>query len=94
MTFKEKNSPLIALTANIDKLHTTPMGAERIKRNLNLQIDNIATWCEEAIESADVITGQGKNWCVYGGGMVITINAHSFTIITAHKINAKARVIV
>jgi len=27
------------LASNLDKLHTTPMGADRIKRNLNLQVD-------------------------------------------------------
>jgi ribosomal protein S18 acetylase RimI-like enzyme len=34
----------------------------------------------------------GKNWYVYGGGNVIVVNAKSFTIITAHKIKAKIRV--
>jgi len=31
---------------------------------------------------------------VYGGGVVITINVHSYTVITAHKINAKVRVMI
>ena len=79
------------LTDNIDKLHTTQLGAERTKRNLKLAVDDVVLWCKEAVESADIIIGQGKNWYVYRRGAVITINAHSYTIITAHKINPKVR---
>jgi ribosomal protein S18 acetylase RimI-like enzyme len=79
------------LEQNTDKIHTTPMGAERVRRNLNLQTDDVVAWCKEAVIHADIIIGQGKNWYVYGSGTVITINAYSFTIITAHKITAKVR---
>jgi Acetyltransferases len=79
------------LIENIDKLHITPMGIERIRRNLNLQSDDVVQWCKEAVRNADVIIGQGKNWYIYKGGMVITVNVHSYTIITAHKLNAKIR---
>jgi ribosomal protein S18 acetylase RimI-like enzyme len=34
----------------------------------------------------------GKNWYAYSGGVSITINAGSFTIITAHPINPTVRV--
>jgi len=77
---------------NLDKLHTTTMGSERIKRNLNLQTDDVVAWCKDAVKQADIIIGQGKNWYVYSGGVVITINSHSYTIITAHKIKAKVHV--
>jgi ribosomal protein S18 acetylase RimI-like enzyme len=80
------------LSQHIDKLHTTQMGAERIRRNLNLRTEYVVDWCKEAVKQADVIIGQGKNLYVYGAGTVITINAHSFTVITAHKINASVRV--
>ncbi len=80
------------LTINLDKLHTTDLGAARIKRNLNLQVDDVVLWCQESVKKADVIFGQGKNWYVYGTGVVITINAQSNTIITAHPINAKVRI--
>jgi ribosomal protein S18 acetylase RimI-like enzyme len=79
------------LTHNIDKLHVTQMGVERIKRNLNLQTDDVVAWCKNAVKNADIIIGQGKNWYVYGSGVAITINSRSYTIITAHKINAKVR---
>jgi len=77
------------LIETLDKLHTTEMGVERIKRNLSLQTDDVVAWCKETIKNADIIIGQGKNWYVYKSGMVLTVNARSFTVITAHKINAK-----
>lgn len=79
------------LIVNMDKLHTTDSGAARIKRNLNLQADDVVLWCKEFVKQADIIIGQGKNLYVYKNGVVITINAQSNTIITAHPINAKVR---
>ena len=72
------------LTENIDKIHTTPLGAERIKRNLGLETDDAAAWCKEKIKQADEIIRKGKNWYVYTNNAIITVNAHSHTIITAH----------
>ncbi|MDR2133431.1 MAG: DUF3781 domain-containing protein, partial [Clostridiales Family XIII bacterium] len=69
---------------NLYKLHTTTLGAERIRRNLDLQVEDVVLWCKEAVKSADVIFGLGKNLYVYKNGAVITINAQSNTIITAH----------
>jgi ribosomal protein S18 acetylase RimI-like enzyme len=80
------------LLANLDKLHTTDLGAERIKGNLNLQTDDVVLWCKEAVEQHDVIFGMGKNWYVYRNGIAITINAKSFTVIAAHPIKAKVRI--
>jgi len=60
-------------------------------RNLKLQTNDVAAWCKEAVKNADVVKEKGKNWYVYQNGTVITINAHSYTIITAHKINAMIR---
>ena len=73
------------LTQNMDRIHTTEMGAERIKRNLGLTTDNPVQWCRQKIEQADSIVRKGKNWYVHVGNVVITVNAHSYTIITAHK---------
>ncbi|MDR0963849.1 MAG: DUF3781 domain-containing protein [Clostridium sp.] len=72
---------------DIEKLHTTPMGIDRIRRNLSLDIEDVVTWCKEAVRTTDTsaIYRQGKNWYVTGDGFVLTINAHSHTIITAHK---------
>ena len=73
----------------IEKLHTTPMGAERIMRNLDLQTEDVVNFCKQKVEQADRIERHGKNWYVYAGGARITINANSHTIITAHKIKAE-----
>ena len=73
------------LAANLDKLHTTPLGMMRIKNNLELKTTDVVEWCRQQIKRAGNITRKGKNWYVYTGDSVITINAHSYTIITAHK---------
>jgi len=73
------------LISNIDRIHTTELGAERIRKNLNLNIDDVVTWCVQKTKQADHIVRQGKNWYVYTGDVAITINAHSYTIITAHR---------
>ena len=79
------------LVQNLERIHTTPMGAERVIRNLNLHTNDVVALCRDAIRHADIIIGLGKNWYVYGNGIVFTVNAKSFTIITAYKINAKVR---
>jgi len=78
----ENNNELIN---NIEKLHTTEMGIERIKRNLELDTKDVVKWCKSKIVKSDNICKKGKNWYVSGKGFIITINAHSYTIITAHK---------
>ena len=72
------------LLASLDKLHTTELGVERIKRNLNLNTTEVVEWCREKIQTADNIIRKGKNWYVSVDNAIITINAYSFTIITAH----------
>ena len=37
------------LIQNIDQLHTTKMGVERIKRNLSLATDDVVGWCKTKI---------------------------------------------
>ena len=74
------------LIDNIEKVHTTEMGVGRIRRNLCLDNVDVVEWCKTKIldRNAD-ITRQGKNWYVRIDGCVITVNASSYTIITAHK---------
>ena len=72
------------LKLNLDKIHTTPMGAERITRNLSLTYDPVL-WCESEIGKATDIIRKGKNWYIRASGAVITVNANTYTIITAHK---------
>jgi hypothetical protein len=73
---------------DIGKIHTTPMGEERILRNLGLNVENVVDWCKSVVENAPdtAFSRKGKNWYISCEDFVITINAHSYTIITAHKI--------
>lgn len=74
------------LLKNLDKLHTTELGVVRIKRNLTLATDDVVDWCKTKINSdRAIITRNGKNWYVDVDNCIITINAYSYTIITAHK---------
>ncbi len=75
------------LMKNIEKLHTTKLGEERIKRNLIIEADDVIQWCKLKILDDDTtIERRGKNWYAAAGDCIITVNAYSYTIITAHKI--------
>ena len=73
------------LIENIDKIHSTELGIIRIKNNLELKSKDVINWCKNIIIKADNILMKGKNWYVYKGKYILTINARSYTIITAHK---------
>ena len=76
------------LIAHIDKLHTTERGAGRILRNLSVDADDVVQWCRtQILDERTAIERKGKNWYARLGHCVITVNAHSYTIITAHMIN-------
>jgi len=72
------------LLQNIDKLHTTKMGLERISKNLNINCP-VVNYCKALVLQSNKIERMGKNWYVYADNAIITINAHSYTIITAHR---------
>lgn len=73
------------LLANLDRVHTTDLGIIRIKRNLSLDTDDVILWCKKLILSENAeIERIGKNWYVTAMGCVITVNAYSYTVITAH----------
>lgn len=79
------------LLEHLEQLHTTEQGAERIRRNLRLSgdMDEISAWCAAKARSEKAkIYRKGKNWYVQAADCEITINAKSFTIITAHRIKA------
>ncbi len=74
------------LLENIEKIHTTEMGAERIRKNLVLECSDPVEKCLGIIKGEKtVITRKGKNYYAEDENYIITINAHSFTIITAHR---------
>ena len=73
------------LTDNIDKIHTTEMGIGRIKRNLKLDTSDVVGYCKDLILDRNChIYQQGKNWYCENDNIKITVNAYSYTIITAH----------
>ena len=75
------------LLDNIDKVHTTEMGVDRIKRNLKLSDVDVVEFCKSKILDARCnIYKQGKNWYCEIDGIKITVNSFSYTIITAHKV--------
>ena len=74
------------LLNNLDKIHTTEMGVDRIKRNIEVDVDDIVKYSVDKIKQENaVIERKGKNFYVTVDGIIITINASSYTIITAHK---------
>ena len=74
------------LLSHVDDIHTTALGAERIRKNLGLADVDVVAWCKDKIRGAEDIIRRGKNWYVYAGDAVITVNASSLTIITAHRV--------
>jgi hypothetical protein len=57
---------------NISLLHTTELGAERIRRNLGIKTNDVVEWCRQAITGAGdgATETRGKNWYVKGDGFV------------------------
>lgn len=74
------------LLDHIDKIHTTKLGIERIKRNLKLDTQDVVAYCRNKIlDKNSHIYKRGKNWYCEVDQIKITINSLSYTIITAHK---------
>lgn len=75
------------LLSNINKIHTTEMGFDRIKKNLKIDTNNVVEYCKSKILDKNCnIYKQGKNWYCEIDNIKITINSYSYTIITAHTI--------
>lgn len=73
------------LLDNIDKIRTTKMGVDRIKRNLKIDSDDVVKYCKnKMLDKKCNIYKQGKNWYCEVENIKITINSYSYTIITAH----------
>lgn len=75
------------LLSNIDKVHTTKMGIDRIKKNLKIDTNDVVEYCKnKVLDKSCNIYKQGKNWYCEIENIIITINSYSYTIITAHII--------
>lgn len=75
------------LLAHLDSLHTTALGYRRIQKHLSLHPEeDVVKWCRRKIcLEAAVVYRKGKNYYVDVEGSILTIHAHSYTIITAHQ---------
>jgi len=70
----------------IDRLHTTELGTERVRKNLGIDASDVVAWCRTKItDPRAVLERRGKNWYAFLDDVVITVNATRFTIITAHR---------
>ena len=74
------------LLFNIDKIHTTRLGEERIKKNLNIANDVILYLKEKIKNSKSIVYKKGKNYYCEIDNIIITINSYNYCIITAHII--------
>lgn len=76
------------LLLNINRIHTTEQGKQRIKNNINLKSIDPVEYCINVVKNKDcLINKKGKNWYCELDNIVITINSYSYTIITAHEKN-------
>ncbi len=72
------------LITNINRIHTTKLGIERIKRNLKIDTD-VVDFCKNKILNTNCnIYKKGKNWYCVIDNIRITVNSYSYTIIKAH----------
>lgn len=70
---------------SIDRLKTTKLGEERIKKNLNLSEKvNVIKYIICEINNSTKTYKEGKNIYVECLDKIITINDSSHTVITAH----------
>ena len=78
------NNPLIE---NINYIHTTTLGEQRIKNNLGHYDIDVVYWCKlRILDKNSRIERIGKNWYIHATDCIITINASSYTIITCHSL--------
>ncbi len=82
---KLNNKQIILL--NLDKIHTTEMGERRIRKNLGLDTADVVDYCKKKISDNNCTVSKiGKNFYCEIDNIRITVNSHSYTIITANLI--------
>ncbi len=73
------------LFCDVDKIHTTAMGEKRISKNLKINEKDIVKYCKgKILNENSKVYRKGKNFYCTIDNVIITINASSYTIITAH----------
>ena len=73
------------LLENINKIHTTEMGIDRIQCNLEIRSEPVSYCISKLKKENSKVTKKGKNYYIDVDDCIITVNSNSFTIITAHK---------
>lgn len=82
------------LINNFDKLHTTELGAQRIRKNMRTDVESIVSLCRSYISMTDAkFQLVGKNWYVESNGFIFTVNAKSYNIITVKRVDKFRRMI-
>ena len=65
------------LCKNSEKIHTTEIGIDRIKHNLDLNTQDVVDWCKKKNrDKRSSIIRKGKNWYVSIDDIIITVNAY------------------
>ena len=74
------------LINNINKIHTTKLGEQRIKNNLDIS-NNVVDYLKEKVtDNKCLVYKKGKNYYCEVDNMIVTINSYNYCIITAHLI--------
>ncbi len=61
------------------------MGVERIKRNCQIETDDVVQWSRvQILDKSAKIERIGKNWYIFTGHYKITVNAYSYRNIRFH----------
>lgn len=81
---KLKTEDKNVLLKHIHEIHITELGKERISKNLQITYDVVEYCKDKILNESCYVYRKGKNWYCEIDHIVITINAHSYTIITAH----------
>lgn len=82
----EKQQVTISKKELADRLHTTKLGSQRCKVNLQLSKEDVIKYCQEIIlDNRSKIEQEGKNYYISLNDVCLTINSKSFTLITAHR---------
>ena len=74
------------LLTNIERIHTTELGEERLIENLRLANKNPIRYVKDFLRNPKShVYKKGKNFYCEYNHVRLTINAYTFTVITAHK---------
>ena len=75
------------LINSLNKIHTTKMGIDRLKKNLRINTKDVVEFSKNKLTNKNCnIYQKGKNWYCEIDDIIITINSNSYTIITAHLV--------